>query len=69
MDLEELLLGSELFNIMQEFDLWAPQTFFRPQKRRGDSRTSGHKRGTGTTTYVMEKRSKAKLERLNEDAQ
>ena len=44
--------------IMEEFDLFAPQTFFQPERHGGD------RKGFGNGTYIMEKRSKAELRRL-----
>ena len=55
--------GQLLRELMEEFGLFAPQTFFQPAKHGGD------RKGFGGATYVMEKRSKAELERLGMDAQ
>eukprot|EP01050_Picozoa_sp_SAG11_P041001 SAG11_NODE_18134_length_499_cov_0.770000_1_plen_131_part_10 len=42
--------GRMLREIMEEFDLFAPQTFFKPERHRGD------RKGFGNGTYIMEKR-------------
>ena len=47
--------GARLLDLMREFDLFAPQTFFKSSKK--------SKRGTGNATYVMEKQLPETLDR------
>eukprot|EP01050_Picozoa_sp_SAG11_P000494 SAG11_NODE_15_length_26319_cov_13.810564_19_plen_449_part_00 len=55
--------GRLLRELMEEFGLFAPQTFFKPARHGGD------RKGFGGATYVMEKRSTAELQRLGLDPQ